>query len=78
MFHDPKAFVPAQSGYRIVYRKGEQNRCPGCGKSHWIVGRMSSECAFCGTALPLEGGRSVGSGLVYARGKAGAYASLAA
>ncbi|NNC72192.1 MAG: hypothetical protein HKN78_04870 [Sphingomonadaceae bacterium] len=78
MFHDHKAFEPAQAGYRIVYHQGEHNRCPGCGKSHWIVGRMSSECAFCGTAIPLEGGRTIGSGVVFARGKTDRYAPLAA
>ena len=26
---------------------------PGCGRTHWIIGRMSAECAFCATALPL-------------------------
>ncbi len=78
MYHDHKAFKPAQTGYRIVYRKGEHNHCPGCGKSHWIVGRSTSECAFCGTAIPLEAGRSIGSGLVFTRGKTDAFAPLAA
>lgn len=27
--------------------------CPGCSRSHWYVGRMMAECAFCGTAIPL-------------------------
>lgn len=27
--------------------------CPGCGRRHWIIGRMTAECAFCGTALLL-------------------------
>jgi hypothetical protein len=31
----------------------ETNHCPGCGKSHWMIGRLTAECAFCGTALPL-------------------------
>ena len=26
---------------------------PGCGRTHWIIGRISAECAFCATALPL-------------------------
>jgi hypothetical protein len=47
-------FDPARRGYHAVYRKGELNRCPGCWRSHWLVGRNTSECAFCGTALPLE------------------------
>ncbi|WP_380876177.1 hypothetical protein ACFB49_07640 [Sphingomonas sp. DBB INV C78] len=41
-------------GYRLVYRANEVNHCPGCGKMHWFVGRKSAECAFCGTALPLQ------------------------
>ena len=41
-------------GYSPLYHAGEVNRCPACTLQHWIVGRMVSECAFCGTALPLE------------------------
>jgi len=44
---------PALRGYHAVYRDNELNRCPGCGRSHWLVGRISAECAFCATALPL-------------------------
>lgn len=44
----------ALRGYHIVYRDQETNHCPGCGRSHWYIGRMLAECAFCGTALPLE------------------------
>jgi hypothetical protein len=50
----------AQRGYHIVYRGHETNHCPGCGRSHWHIGRMMAECAFCGTALPLEGSVMVG------------------
>lgn len=78
MYHDHKAFNPAQLGYRIVYRMDEPNRCPGCGQSQWIVGRATAECAFCATAVPLEGGRSMGSGLFNSRGKTDAFAPLAA
>lgn len=46
---------PAARGYGVAYRPGETNRCPGCGRSHWHVGRVSAECAFCETALPLVG-----------------------
>jgi hypothetical protein len=46
-------FNPSSRGYHAVYRAGEVNHCPGCGRTHWIVGRMSAECAFCSTALPL-------------------------
>lgn len=53
-----KPLTPAeqqvQRGNHVVYRDGETNRCPGCGRSHWIVGRVLAECAFCGTALELQ------------------------
>ncbi len=44
---------PASRGYCVVYRENEVNHCPGCGRTHWIIGRVSAECAFCATALPL-------------------------
>ena len=44
---------PAKRGYNPVYRQDETNHCPGCGRTHWYVGRISAECGFCGTALPL-------------------------
>lgn len=40
-------------GYHAVYREGERNHCPGCGRTQWLIGRISAECAFCATALPL-------------------------
>lgn len=43
----------ASRGYHAAYRHGEVNNCPGCGRSHWLVGRASAECGFCGTALPF-------------------------
>lgn len=43
----------AVRGYHAVYREQEVNHCPGCGRTHWLVGRISAECAFCATALPL-------------------------
>lgn len=48
---------------RPAYRPHETNACPGCGQSHWMVGRMTAECAFCGTALPLHHGAVGGSAL---------------
>jgi len=48
MTHDP-----AGRGYHAVYREQQINHCPGCGRTHWLIGRMSAECAFCSTALPL-------------------------
>jgi hypothetical protein len=40
-------------GYHAVYRENERNFCPGCSRTHWLIGRMMAECGFCGTALPL-------------------------
>jgi hypothetical protein len=55
---------PARRGYHVVYRENEVNRCPGCGRSHWYVGRLSAECGFCGTALMLADVGTHGVGLV--------------
>lgn len=49
-----RAHDPSLRGYVVTYRRGEVNHCPGCGRSQWWVGRVSAECAFCGTALPLK------------------------
>lgn len=54
---------PAARGYYAAYRPHEVNRCPGCGRSHWLVGRLLAECAFCSTALPLLDSGMVGTGL---------------
>lgn len=48
--------IPGAHSMRPMYREGSVNHCPGCGRSQWIVGRRSSECAFCCTALPLQEG----------------------
>ena len=55
--HDPQS-----RGYGFVYREDAVNRCPGCGRSHWHVGRVSAECAFCATALPLASATARGAG----------------
>jgi hypothetical protein len=56
----------------MSYRKNEANHCPGCGRSQWIVGRTTAECAFCSTALPLaERGHSE-TPRIFATGKGGA------
>jgi hypothetical protein len=47
------ALALAKRGHHIVYRANEANHCPGCGRSHWYIGRVSAECGFCGTAVPL-------------------------
>ena len=46
-------FDPAKRGYHAVYRENQVNHCPGCGRTHWYVGRSLAECGFCATALPL-------------------------
>lgn len=38
-------------GFRPLYRS--DSRCPCCDQANWFVGRVSAECARCGTALPL-------------------------
>lgn len=56
------AHDPSYRGYYVVYREHEVNHCPGCGRTHWYVGRTMAECAFCSTALPLEASKLVGAG----------------
>lgn len=65
----PCNVAAGQSGYRIAFHLDERNVCPGCGRSHWLVGRMTAECAFCATAIPLEGGGSFGIGLFTTRSR---------
>jgi hypothetical protein len=43
----------AARGHHVVYHVNERNRCPGCGRVQWFVGRVTAECGFCGTALAL-------------------------
>jgi hypothetical protein len=54
--------APELRGYCIVYRENEVNHCPGCGRTHWYVGRLSAQCGFCETALPLAAATSPGIG----------------
>ena len=53
-----------QRGYHIVYREHETNYCPGCGRTHWYIGRSMAECAFCTTALPLENAPMIAGGAI--------------
>lgn len=64
---DPRRepFNPALRGYHAVYHENALNRCPGCGRSHWLIGRMLAECGFCGTALPLSESGMWGSGTAF-------------
>jgi PilZ domain-containing protein len=57
----------AQRGHHIVYRSNEANHCPGCGRSHWYIGRVSAECGFCGTAVPLAEARHEDAPIARAR-----------
>ena len=54
----------SQRGYHIVYRDQEVNHCPGCGRTHWYIGRSMAECAFCTTALPLENAPMIAGGAI--------------
>lgn len=63
----PVAHRTPQRGYHAVYRTGETNRCPGCGRSHWLIGRLLAECAFCTTAMPLVEAGMHGAGLIRRR-----------
>jgi hypothetical protein len=56
---------PAARGYQLLYRLDEVNHCPGCGRTHWYVGRLSAECAFCSTALPLMDTGITGVGMLH-------------
>jgi hypothetical protein len=68
MAHDP-----AGRGYHAVYREHETNHCPGCGRTQWYIGRLSAECAFCSTAMPLEASLSQNCSkpVIVERGKGG-------
>ncbi|HEV2748290.1 MAG TPA: hypothetical protein VGW34_13450 [Allosphingosinicella sp.] len=57
------AHDPAARGLHVLYRSGEVNHCPGCGRTHWYVGRFSAECGFCATALALADTDMMGAGL---------------
>ena len=72
------AHDPARRGYHIAYRENQVNQCPGCGRSHWYVGRLSAECGFCGTALPLTESLSTGAGLYRCSGRSHALPDFAA
>src|SRR3954452_16489694 len=47
-------------GHHVVYRAQETNRCPGCGRAQWHVGRATAECDFCETAIPLAEAKWIG------------------
>ena len=51
----PAAIQPKERAAVPLYREGA--RCPGCSHSHWLVGIVTAQCAFCDTALPLPDGQ---------------------
>jgi len=63
---------PAKRGYHAVYRENQTNHCPGCGRTHWHIGRVTAECGFCATAIPLAEAtqREAPSARVVHRGRA--------
>ena len=62
-FHQP------QLGYRIHYHPGEVTHCPSCAKTQWIVGRLTAQCAFCATAVPISAAGMTGVGLFLAQAR---------
>ena len=56
--------VPGIIGRQQTYWPGIINHCPGCGRTNWMVGRFSAECAFCRTALALAHTAMLGVGTV--------------
>ena len=54
-------------GYSQVYRENQVNNCPGCGHTQWYVGRISAECGYCATALPLQDASARGGAAIHTR-----------
>ena len=73
-----QAADPSVRGYHIAWRENQVNHCPGCGRSHWYIGRLSAECGFCGTALPLIESLSTGAGLFRSTGRSHAQPDFSA
>ena len=73
---DGEAFAhnPALRGYHAVYREHQVNHCPGCGRTHWYIGRVMAECAFCSTALPLETAPLIAGGQIIRHARRYAFA----
>lgn len=46
--------VSISGGFAILYHADSDNHCPACGRDQWIIGRVTAQCAFCETALPLD------------------------
>jgi hypothetical protein len=54
----PPERLSAARGFLPLYHGDTVNHCPGCGRTHWHIGRATAECAFCDTALPLAASMS--------------------
>lgn len=70
------AHNPASRGYAALYRQGQVNHCPGCGRTHWYVGRVSAECGFCATAVPLQDASTRGAAAIHTRNNRPAFSQL--
>jgi hypothetical protein len=68
----PHTHDPVTRGYFVAYRENEVNHCPGCGRTHWYIGRFSAECGFCATALPLAEATRRGAGTYMRNTRGGA------
>lgn len=53
-------FAASARGYQVLFHADTLNRCPGCHGTNWLVGRITAECARCGTALPLAEAAQMG------------------
>lgn len=51
---------PTLRGYHISYRGDGTDRCPGCSRQHFHIGRTLAQCAFCETAVPLPDSSQIG------------------
>lgn len=37
----------------LTYKPGTLTHCPTCSGTQWLIGRMTAQCAYCDTAMPL-------------------------
>lgn len=49
----PHAALAIAPHYALTYHSDTLNYCPSCSGTHWLIGRMTAQCAHCETALPL-------------------------
>lgn len=60
-----KIAQPNERGYWCGTYKNTPRECPGCGRHHWLVGRLLAECSFCATAIPLADAASGSTVIVH-------------